>query len=129
MTLTDKQQSVLDCLISATRPMTAYEMLDQLHEDGFRAPPQVYRALTKLTELGLIHRLESLNAFVACHQHDCGADYPSVFLICNQCKTVSEIQTQGAWDGLSHLIRQNGFHMDQAVVELSGVCAPCEGTD
>ena len=127
--LTEKQQSVLQCLTRASKPLTAYEMLDQLHDDGFRAPPQVYRALNKLCEMGRIHRLETLNAFVACDQHDCGTQVPSVFLICTECQTVSEIHARGAWNGLSELILHNGFRLNQAVIELSGICAPCEGSD
>jgi len=58
----------MDLLKNNKVPLSAYDILDKLHDFGFRAPLQVYRALDKLIELGLVHRLETLNAFVAC-QH------------------------------------------------------------
>ena len=66
--LTKKQTLVMDLLKTNKVPLSAYDILDKLHDFGFRAPLQVYRALDKLIELGLVHRLETLNAFVAC-QH------------------------------------------------------------
>ena len=64
--LTKNQSLVFDVLTRAEQPISAYTILDRLREHGFRAPLQVYRALDKLLEAGLVHRLESLNAFVAC---------------------------------------------------------------
>ena len=63
--LTRNQTMVMAALTKSQAPMSAYAILNQLREHGFRAPLQVYRALDKLGELGLVHRLESLNAFVA----------------------------------------------------------------
>ncbi|MCB1460156.1 MAG: transcriptional repressor, partial [Nitratireductor sp.] len=64
--LTRNQLLVLNALVAAGGPLSAYGILDQLREEGFRAPLQVYRALEKLVDQGKVHRLESLNAFVAC---------------------------------------------------------------
>ena len=61
--LTNKQALVMNLLGKTKGPLSAYAILDQLHDSGFRGPVQVYRALEKLMELGLVHRLESLNAF------------------------------------------------------------------
>ena len=69
--LTRNQQLVYDALTGADTPLSAYSLLDQLRESGFRAPLQVYRALEKLIELGQVHRLESINSFVACQHSDC----------------------------------------------------------
>ena len=69
--LTRNQSLVMKTLTSADAPLSAYTILDRLRDDGLRAPLQVYRALDKLTTLGLVHRLESLNAFVACAHPDC----------------------------------------------------------
>jgi Fur family transcriptional regulator, zinc uptake regulator len=69
--LTKNQALVLDVLSRAEQPMSAYTILDKLRDNGFRAPLQVYRALEKLLDFGLVHRLESLNSFVACsHTHE-----------------------------------------------------------
>jgi Fur family transcriptional regulator, zinc uptake regulator len=64
--LTRNQDLVLKTLNAADTPLSAYDILDRLRGDGLRAPLQIYRALDKLIEHGLAHRLESLNAFVCC---------------------------------------------------------------
>ncbi len=58
--LTRNQSLVLDTLSQSGGPLSAYTILDQLRDHGFRAPLQVYRALDKLVEFGMVHRLESL---------------------------------------------------------------------
>ena len=67
-------EEVYDALRTLNRPMSAYQVLDQVREHGISAPPTVYRALEQLVEQGRVHRLESMNAYVACcdpeHQHD-----------------------------------------------------------
>ena len=75
------QQRVFDTLKAETRPLTAYEVIDRVSTNGVWAPPTVYRALKRLIEESLVHRLESRNAFLACthpHQHDARV----VFAIC-----------------------------------------------
>jgi len=69
--LTRNQTLVQSTLLESESPMSAYQILDSLKAHGLNAPLQVYRALDKLVHLGLVHRLESINAFVACQQHDC----------------------------------------------------------
>ena len=72
MQLTANQQRVLATLQEASSPLSAYALLDRLREAGFGAPVQVYRALERLAEQGLVHRLESLNAYVSCsHSGGC----------------------------------------------------------
>lgn len=126
MKLTEKQTQVLDALKAAATPMSAYELLDELREDGFRAPPQVYRALTKLTETGQVHRLESLNAFIACGHSHCHQQTPSVFLICQHCKQVDELQNDSLRQGLAEVTQHQAFTLTQAVIELTGTCEQCE---
>lgn len=128
MSLTTKQEQVLAVLQDSTEPMTAYELLGCLSDEGFRAPPQIYRALTRLTELGHVHRLESLNAFVACGHTGCDDTHPSLFLICKNCKQVVEVQHQAVLTGLNDVSANAGFRLDQAIVELSGTCSGCEDT-
>ncbi len=92
--LTKNQLKVLEKLEAATGPLSAYTLLDQLREQGFRAPLQVYRALDTLIRDGYAHSLESLNAFVACSDaHDHGHGHPhrmTAFAICDQCGQVAE---------------------------------------
>ncbi len=123
--LTRNQQLVFDILERAEGPLSAYSILDALRGEGLRAPPQVYRALEKLLETGLVHRLESLNAFVACaHPHDC-AHALTAFAICEKCGAVSEFADAvvearlGAWAG------GTGFVPKRTTVEIKGLCAAC----
>ena len=92
--LTKNQALVFGCLTQAEAPLSAYTILDQLRDDGLRAPLQVYRALDKLVDFGLVHRLESLNAFVACNHpagETSGRSHGTVaFAICEKCEGVTE---------------------------------------
>ena len=109
-------------------PLSAYAILDQLHDSGFRGPVKVYRALEKLMELGLVHRLKSLNAFVACQQRTC--DHQSkktiIFTICEICGIVQELVN----NGLEHLVRSLekdiDFLTNRSVIELKGICSTCK---
>lgn len=92
--LTKNQTLVLNALTRVEGPASAYTLLDQLREHGFRAPLQVYRALEKLIDMGLVHRLECLNSFVACahpHEHAHGHKHGIIaFAICENCGQVDE---------------------------------------
>ena len=126
--LTNKQALVMNLLGKTKGPLSAYAILDQLHDFGFRGPVQVYRALEKLMELGLVHRLESLNAFVACQQRTC--DHQSkktiIFTICEICGSVQELVNTG----LEHLVRSLekdiDFLTNRSVIELKGICSTCK---
>ena len=128
--LTDNQNYVLKSLSEAGRALSAYEILDQVRECGLRAPAQVYRALEKLIEVGLVHRLESLNAFVACdHKHDhAQAPAPAhaaAFAICETCGTVFEYDMPTEADALRASLAKDGFVANSMTVEVRGCCADC----
>mgnify|MGYP001953080627 CR=1 FL=1 len=125
-TLTKNQALVFGQLSRAEGPLSAYTILDQLREEGFRAPLQVYRALDKLVEFGLVHRLESLNAFVACSHKDCQAHSAAAFAICEKCGQVNEISDVRLDDRLRELAEASGFALTKSVVELRGLCADCQ---
>lgn len=120
--LTRNQQLVLDCLRRAGRAMTAYELLDALREAGLRAPVQVYRALEVLAREELIHRIETLNAFVACRHLD--HSETAAFAICDDCRQIWEF-TLPRESGLTAVAERKGFRTRQATVELHGRCADC----
>jgi Fur family zinc uptake transcriptional regulator len=124
--LTKNQSLVMDALASARGPLSAYTILDQLRDHGFRAPLQVYRALDKLVDAGLVHRLESLNAFVACRHPGCDDHELIAFMICDNCDQVTEISDDGLAGTLARLANQAGFSMKKAAIELRGVCAQCD---
>lgn len=123
--LTKNQSLVFDVLSKANLPLTAYTILDDLRESGFRAPPQVYRALEKLQQLGLIHRLESLNAFVACRHSDCQSHGLVAFAICDECKEVIEIAEDFIEREVLSLAEKQGFIAKKTSVEISGTCVSC----
>ncbi|MBW8636232.1 transcriptional repressor [Hoeflea sp. WL0058] len=123
--LTKNQTLVYKALKSAEEPLSAYSILDQLRDDGFRAPLQVYRALDKLIEFGLIHRLESINSFVACRHPDCGTHEMVAFAICESCNRVIEITDDAMASNLASLARDNGFSVSRSTIELRGLCDAC----
>jgi len=122
--LTRNQALVLDALDRADGPMSAYAVLDDLRGDGLRAPAQIYRALDKLLALGLVHRLETLNAYVSC-RHGRRHRGTIVFAICDRCGAVAELTNEAIGAQLSGLARDRDFAVDSAMVELRGRCRGC----
>lgn len=123
--LTRNQALVMETLEQASAPLSAYSILDLLRSDGFRAPLQVYRALDKLIETGLVHRLESLNAFVACKHPGCDGHGMTAFMICNTCGTVRELTDHDIEKRLSTLAMEAGFRTSKTAIELRGTCQNC----
>ncbi|CDP53277.1 MAG: transcriptional repressor [Devosia nanyangense] len=124
--LTRNQGLVLGTLTGADAPLSAYDILDRLRDDGLRAPLQVYRALDKLVERGLAHRLESLNAFVACadaHCHRAGGII--AFAICEKCGRVDEFADDTVRERLVGWAGENGFKPSRTTIELRGTCREC----
>lgn len=123
--LTKNQSLVFDALSKAQGPLSAYSLLDQLRDDGFRAPLQVYRALEKLQEFGMVHRLESLNAFVAC-AHPSDRHGLMAFAICNDCGQVTEFSDAAIEERLAGWADKTGFHAHKTTIEIRGQCAACQ---
>ena len=124
--LTPNQQQVWNLLLAARAPMGAYALLDRLKGSNFKAPLQVYRALDKLVDLGLVHRVESLNAFVACaHRHD--ETGPTAFAICDTCGHVEEFFDPAIGRGLMRWSKGQAFTLEKVTVELRGLCRDCRG--
>ena len=99
--LTKNQTLVLNVLAKANTPLSAYSILDKLREYGLKAPPQVYRALEKLIEIGKVHRIESMNAFIACEHNLCEISQMTAFTICQKCEKVSEVMDEELSDYLN----------------------------
>jgi Fur family zinc uptake transcriptional regulator len=127
--LTKNQLRVLEKLEAASAPLSAYTLLDQLREQGFRAPLQVYRALDTLLKSGFVHRLESLNAFVACaepHDHSHGHGHNmTAFAICDKCGQVTEFSDKMVGERLDQWVGSTGFVAKKAVIEFRGTCGKC----
>ena len=123
--LTRNQKLVYRKLCSHQGALSAYDLLDALREHGLRAPPQVYRALEKLVQEGLVHRLESINAFVACSDPCCDASAARAFAICSGCNSVTELAVGNLETELKSLSGTAGFELHSPVVELKGTCKQC----
>lgn len=124
--LTPSRQLVLDKLCAAGRPVGAYDMIDIVADaTGKRpAPVSIYRALDFLLENGLVHRLASRNAYMACaHRHERSA--PVAFLICEACGKVTEATSSEVAASLDALAGAAGFRASSQVIELTGVCRAC----
>ncbi len=123
--LTKNQTLVFDALSRTDGPLSAYTLLDQLRQHGFRAPLQVYRALDKLMEFGLVHRLESLNSFVACahpHEHRHGL---IAFAICVGCGQVDEFSDEVVEQRLKGWAADHVFSLVKTTIEMRGNCKDC----
>lgn len=124
---TPVRRRVLEILAEAHAAMGAYEVLARLDREGLGSqPPVAYRALGFLVDQGFAHRIERLNAFVACAHP--GADHAPVFLICRSCGTVAE--SEADLGGTLHAeAAQTGFRIEQTVVEAQGLCPECQMSD
>ncbi len=122
--LTPLRRRVLELVWSSHQPIGAYAILDKLRADGrSAAPPTVYRALEFLLAHGLIHRIESLNAFVGCVQP--GPDHLVQFLICTKCGTAAEVEDRRVAEAIGRSAAERGFALAGRVIELSGLCINC----
>jgi Fur family transcriptional regulator, zinc uptake regulator len=123
--LTAIRRQVLEELLASHRALGAYEIIDRLASAGARpAPITAYRALEFLRDNGLVHRIESRNAFIACvHEHPAGE--PVVFLLCDRCGAVGEASSPELAASLTAAAGAAGFTPKSPVVEISGICAHC----
>jgi Fur family transcriptional regulator, zinc uptake regulator len=136
--LTPIRARVLDLIAQHGKPIKAYDLLDHIREDhqrqargdgeadavGAAAPPTVYRALDFLLANGFIHKLESVNAFVACH-HPSTAQHSVPFLICNRCHSAVELEDERIVAQLDEKARSLGFLPQAQTLEVHGICARC----
>lgn len=124
--LTQLRRRVLELVWNSHEPVKAYDILDQLRGAGFSsAPPTVYRALDFLQTGGMVHKIESLNAYVGCakpeHRHF------SQFLICHACGSVAELDDAEIRKILAEKAGKLGFHIDHELIEIKGLCSACAG--
>ena len=121
--MTRIRRKVLRLLLESPEPAKAYDLLANLDGEGAAKPPTIYRALDFLQTTGLAHKIESLNAYVACahasHSHS------AVFLICDTCKAAEELHAEATSDALRREAEAAGFQMSRTVIEVRGKCRDC----
>ncbi|MGD9866464.1 MAG: Fur family transcriptional regulator [Hyphomicrobiales bacterium] len=123
--LTSLREAVFKTLAESHEALGAYDIIEKMRARGRRiAPISMYRVLDVLCQAGLVHRIESRNAFVACHDAGC-EERPMLFLVCERCGRVAETHDDSLGDTLKKLARSAGFRPRQMVLELSGVCSHC----
>lgn len=121
---TPVRRKALEILLQEHRALGAYEMLDRLRDAGFGSqPPVAYRALEFLVANSFAHKIERLNAFIACAHP--GARHSPAFMICRLCDSVAEAQSLPARGALGEAARATGFRIERTVVEAEGVCPAC----
>lgn len=126
--LTPLRHQVLEIVWASHNPIGAYEVLQELQAAGHKpAPPTAYRALDFLASAQLIHRVESLNAFIGCpspsDSHQCQ------FYICQKCKHIAEISSPAVANALNEGAARLGFNSLHSVIEVHGVCSDCQNTE
>jgi Fur family zinc uptake transcriptional regulator len=123
--LTPMRRRVLEILAASHKPLGAYEIMDRVALKGPRpAPITIYRALDFLRLNGLVHRIESRNAFVACGRNH-GSDALVAFLICERCGAVGEAPAAAVGQSLAGAARAAGFTPNLSVIEITGTCSHC----
>jgi len=116
---------IYEILLQEESSIGAYDLLDKLKlvEDNAK-PPTVYRALDFFLELGLVHKVESNNTFLACFHFGCS--HPVQFLICDSCGDVQEIQSHGVEETLTATANENAFKIVTQTIEAHGICKHCQ---
>jgi Fur family transcriptional regulator, zinc uptake regulator len=123
---TKLRQDVFQEIAATYTSIGAYDVLARLAEKGTRlAPISVYRAIDALIEAGVIHRLESKNAYFACRRLDHATGRRPIFLSCEKCNAVQEVDSEGVFDTIDRLSRGASFQPRVKFVEVSGLCRSC----
>ena len=118
------RRRVLELVWSGHGPVRAYDLLDALRDERRgAAPPTVYRALDFLLGLGLIHRIESLNAYVGCGSPQ--RAHGGQFLICRDCGSVAELDDGAISRAVTRGAGAVGFAAEHQMVEVVGLCPRC----
>jgi len=122
--LTRQRRLALEIICARDKPVGAYEILEAMREAiPGAAPPTVYRALDFLLAQGLIHKLQTIHAFVGCNHPE--HPHSSQFLICEDCGDVTEVEDQAVTRSLQRTASALGFKAGRRVVEVVGTCSGC----
>ncbi len=120
---TSIRRRVLELVWQQHKPVGAYELLELLQQDGRTAPPTVYRALDFLQQMGLVHRIASLNAYIGCAHP--GEPHDGQFLICESCRSLAELDVPAITSAIAQSAASSGFTPRRHTVEIMGLCPRC----
>jgi Fur family zinc uptake transcriptional regulator len=120
---TETRKRVLEIVWSRHKPIGAYEVLELLQQESRSAPPKVYRALDFLQQMGLVHRIASLNAYVGCTAP--GEPHDGHFLICESCRALAELDAPSITSAINQSAEASGFQSHRHTVEIMGLCPDC----
>lgn len=141
--LTKLRRIVLEQVAASHKAIGAYQILDNLKTEGHKlAPISVYRSLDFLQEAGLIHRLESTNSYFACQRNfdeglgetetqllnRCSKVDPLVFLICEDCGTIGEVEENSLVNLINSVASANHFDVERSQLEIKGICTSCQNS-
>lgn len=125
------REDIYRLILQAGRPLGAYDLMSLLQQERIQtkqklinvAPPTVYRSLDFLLEFGLIHQLNSINAYIpCCHPRQ---EHAAVFLICQNCQTVQELSNPPIHQMIEFSQKTLDFSVKKSMIELSGLCHAC----
>ena len=123
--LTPLRSAVFAEIAASHHAVGAYSILERLQQKGRRlAPISIYRALDALLSAGVVHRLESRNAYFACHARHT-SQRPCLILVCGRCSTVAETPAPAVWEAIDTAVRRVDFSFEGSLVEVNGLCGPC----
>ncbi len=127
ITLTPLRKDILSIMLSNKKPMGAYDILNKLKKKRPNAePPTVYRVLDFLIGIQLIHRIEAQNTYVCCtHLADDKAIHKAILLLCNHCHKSYEFTDKYVFDAITKFAKTNNVGVDDALIEMKGVCQQC----
>ena len=125
-TLSKNQRIIFDLIDKSSEPLKAYTILFNVQKKGINDPPQVYRALDKLVEVGKIHKIESKNAIVACKNSNCEISKATAFSICESCEEVDEVSDTKLSKFLSKFNDKKGMKFKRFNLEFFGLCKKCK---
>lgn len=128
LNLTPVRRRILEIVWRAHEPIGAYDILAELAKERDKAaPPTVYRALEFLIAAGLVHRIDSLNAFIGCHEPQ--QTHVAQFLVCRQCHRVAEVDDPAIQRMLVEQSRAVGFQIEPTSLEIKGLCGDCAAVE
>ncbi len=127
--ITKPRIQVIRTLAGSHRAQSAYSIHEQIVAKGEKVDVvSVYRILSALQELGLVHRVGIIDGFIPCRidgEHDGRVQH----LVCKQCGCVTELTLpESSVDAAVGLSDEQGFKAEDIRLEMLGTCAHCQAT-